>query len=709
VTVKEEEKQVEDRARYSYDPTGFYWQTHQEVADELSRRKVEEEQQQVVAALRQEEAERARITTARWLQGSWSTEGLAGSRGRKTRSEGALSEPAAAKEEKGWLTSAPLSSPAIVKGFSAVARQASPRSASMGVAATTMADPGLQGAAWPQGYASTVGSSGPSATAAYSTATSSGPSQATFVNRPTPTARRSTSLGGFRQASARPWLPPVSTSPVPFVPLMTTTGGQMPSSPMFYGAPSPRPRAPAPTTMPLGRAWQPPKPTTVPHHRDPTSTLMGDPHYRGPPLMGAMSRSRPSAGPRAMVAHTSPGLSSSAFNSIKLLAPFNSDATTPEQAKLFWDMFELNTQGLDDATRVQAFLQKLKGKIGESWWSNSRIDSFDKLRRRFFNRFIYLSVEQLLDRLRNAHRQHGESMEEWADRVNALCEQVKFYDPLGRYQYFLDGLRHKRVRSLLDNNVLLSIEDACQFLEAKNMLRPIEDEDEFSDEKIQSRRAKAREADDSAVLQQVNQLSSQFQSLLQMQQQQQQQLNEGHARVATMSELVEDAMYMATTVSAAVPPGGESFRGISQSADQRTQEGRVICGRCQRLGHGRATCARQYGTCRNCGELGHFSIECTEPRRGATPGGRETAGAQQRTVVRFDQSAPLPPSPRAPAPMVSRGQTDASRRSGGGRVVDCFLCGSTDHMAVRCPWRGRVQELLVASGERGSALPPASN
>jgi hypothetical protein len=167
-------------------------------------------------------------------------------------------------------------------------------------------------------------------------------------------------------------------------------------------------------------------------------------------------------------------------------------------------MFKLNKQRLDDATRVQAFLQKLKEKTGESWWSNPRIDSFDTLRRRFFNRFIYLSVEQLLDRLRKAHRRLGESMEEWADRVNALCEQVKFYDPLGLYQYFLDGLRHKRVRSLLDNNVLLSSEDACQFLEAKNMLRPIEDEDEFSDGKIQARRAKTREAGDRTVLQQVN-------------------------------------------------------------------------------------------------------------------------------------------------------------------------------------------------------------
>jgi type II secretory pathway component PulM len=54
------------------------------------------------------------------------------------------------------------------------------------------------------------------------------------------------------------------------------------------------------------------------------------------------------------------------------------------------------------------------------------------------------------------------------------------------------------------------------------------------------------------------------------QQQQQQQLNEGYARVAAVSELVEDAMYMATTAPAVVPPESESSRGISQSTDKRT-------------------------------------------------------------------------------------------------------------------------------------------
>ncbi|KAG3212084.1 hypothetical protein PC129_g16950 [Phytophthora cactorum] len=74
-------------------------------------------------------------------------------------------------------------------------------------------------------------------------------------------------------------------------------------------------------------------------------------------------------------------------NAVKDIVPFYSDTATSEVATAFWRSFEKCTYGMDGQMRLTAFEQCLKGKVGQEWWYNSRIDSFEALRVRFHNRF----------------------------------------------------------------------------------------------------------------------------------------------------------------------------------------------------------------------------------------------------------------------------------------------------------------------------------
>ncbi|GMF34278.1 unnamed protein product [Phytophthora fragariaefolia] len=82
------------------------------------------------------------------------------------------------------------------------------------------------------------------------------------------------------------------------------------------------------------------------------------------------------------------GMPSTIRNAIRMIQPFYSDSASVDKARTFWNAFVRATEGLDDALRLSAFRECLKGKAGEQWWMYSRIDTFETLRTRFHNQFI---------------------------------------------------------------------------------------------------------------------------------------------------------------------------------------------------------------------------------------------------------------------------------------------------------------------------------
>ncbi|OWY92219.1 hypothetical protein PHMEG_00038864, partial [Phytophthora megakarya] len=98
-------------------------------------------------------------------------------------------------------------------------------------------------------------------------------------------------------------------------------------------------------------------------------------------------------------------------NAVKVILPFQSEKASYERAAAFWRSFEKCTNGMRDDLRLTAFEQCLKGKTGQEWWYNSRIENFRQLKDRFHNRFLSQTPAQMWNRLKSAKRNRDESAE----------------------------------------------------------------------------------------------------------------------------------------------------------------------------------------------------------------------------------------------------------------------------------------------------------
>ncbi|GMF48823.1 unnamed protein product [Phytophthora fragariaefolia] len=180
-------------------------------------------------------------------------------------------------------------------------------------------------------------------------------------------------------------------------------------------------------------------------------------------------------------------------------------------------MFEDNTEGFPDRSRLFVFRQKIKGRETECWSNNSSIKSFRTLKVRFHNQFLSRTAAKLWELLETTNRERGESVEEWGDRVSDLCESLDYPSPQMRYQPFRRGLRNKRMLATLDASPACDIPEACEWLMFKDTHRPVEEEDEFSDG------VPAKKKAESPVTASVDALAQQLQTFMEQQLQWQQQ------------------------------------------------------------------------------------------------------------------------------------------------------------------------------------------
>ncbi|ETP33603.1 hypothetical protein F442_17878 [Phytophthora nicotianae P10297] len=187
------------------------------------------------------------------------------------------------------------------------------------------------------------------------------------------------------------------------------------------------------------------------------------------------------------------GIQTELRNAVKVIVPFYSDTATSKRAAAFWRFFEQCTHGMDGQMRLTAFEQCLNGKIGQEWWYDSRIDSFEAL--------------TLWSRLKAAKRKRGESVEEWGDRIFTMCEALNYHEPRMRYEFFLDGLRIKQMKAVLNTSMVTSIPEACALLLYKNLHLPVEEEDEFAGEVTGQPRANGADSTETQVLQELRQMN----------------------------------------------------------------------------------------------------------------------------------------------------------------------------------------------------------
>ncbi|KAE9211473.1 hypothetical protein PF004_g15913 [Phytophthora fragariae] len=70
---------------------------------------------------------------------------------------------------------------------------------------------------------------------------------------------------------------------------------------------------------------------------------------------------------------------------------------------------------------------RMSGKVSERWCLSSRLTDFETLKRRFYNRFIRLTKEQLLQRLLDAAQEHDELVDDWGRRISRYCDEARLF------------------------------------------------------------------------------------------------------------------------------------------------------------------------------------------------------------------------------------------------------------------------------------------
>jgi hypothetical protein len=320
---------------------------------------------------------------------------------------------------------------------------------------------------------------------------------------------------------------------------------------------------------------------------------------------------------------------------MKMMPVFSSDTVTLEKARKFWWTFEGLTEGLPDRSRLLVFRKKVTGRAAEKWLENSRIKSFEVLKARFHRRFLTLTEEELWKRFREAKRESGESVEEWADRVNELCGSMKIENAKARFQRFRRGLGNKRAVAILDACVVNDIRGACELLMMKDLYRPPVEQDDG----VKS--GCTVQETETLVLISVEELS--------------------YAVAKTSSAGSRTSRLCKASADIGKSPERLAKHGRGESGPlllgNREEAsvgscGVLACDRCGKDGHSRGSCPRQTLKCRRCGLLGHIGTECTSSLRrsqgrtvsaaGTVAGsGRHGQDRAERQAGRIERNAPL--------------------------------------------------------------------
>ncbi|KAG3003210.1 hypothetical protein PC121_g18098 [Phytophthora cactorum] len=88
-----------------------------------------------------------------------------------------------------------------------------------------------------------------------------------------------------------------------------------------------------------------------------------------------------------------------------------------------------------------------------------------------------------------------------------MCEALNYYEPRMRYEFFLDGLRNKQMRAVLNASMITSIPKACTLLLCKNLHLPVEEEDEFAGDGTLPSSTSSSTSTQSQMLQQLQQMN----------------------------------------------------------------------------------------------------------------------------------------------------------------------------------------------------------
>ncbi|KAG3189469.1 hypothetical protein PC128_g11731 [Phytophthora cactorum] len=239
-----------------------------------------------------------------------------------------------------------------------------------------------------------------------------------------------------------------------------------------------------------------------------------------------------------------------------------------------------------------------------------------------------------------------------------MCEALNYYEQRMRYEFFLDGLRNKQMRAVLNASMVTSIPEACTLLLYKNLHLPVEEEDEFAGDGTLPSSTSSSTSTQSQMLQQLQQMN-------QMILKQQQGSGTHRGFVNAVAPTAPQASGVPTSDGNANANLGPL--NIRLGPDTRTTEGEIVCGRCGRKGCSRENCPRGRGRCNRCQRDGHYSIKCNWPR------------------------------------------PQGNNRNGERRDPECYLCQQKDNTVAMCPDIGKLRGLVRKASGPGTSAPSGTS
>jgi hypothetical protein len=88
-----------------------------------------------------------------------------------------------------------------------------------------------------------------------------------------------------------------------------------------------------------------------------------------------------------------------------------------------------------------------------------------------------------------------------------MYETLNYNEPSMRFEVFLDGLREKQMRAMLNSSMVTSIPEACALLLYKILHLPVEEENEFASNGSSTSEVKSESSTQSQMLLQLPQLN----------------------------------------------------------------------------------------------------------------------------------------------------------------------------------------------------------
>ncbi|OWZ20289.1 hypothetical protein PHMEG_0005305 [Phytophthora megakarya] len=220
----------------------------------------------------------------------------------------------------------------------------------------------------------------------------------------------------------------------------------------------------------------------------------------------------------------------------------------------------------------------------------------------------------------------GKWGQEWWDHISTMCETLSYNEPRMRYEFFLNGLRNKQMKSMLNSSMVTSFPEACVLLLYKNLHLPVEEDDEFQDVKSNTSKETIEKSNQSQKLQQLQQMSR---LLLQQQRLGTQPRGQINAAVPPPPNIGRSEVPSRPT---GTNPQNGQLR-IRLGPDTHTTKGITVCSRCERVNRCRETFPRAVGRCNRCLELGHYSMEYNLHKTDRRNGGRQPGGSSTTCVL----------------------------------------------------------------------------